>query len=334
MPSPCHLARCLLAATVTIALATIPMPIIAQTILVTNQQGASVTLVDANGGGVLTTLPTGNGPHEVAASHDGRLAVVTDYGSQVPGSTLTVIDVPGRRVLRTIDLAPHQRPHGIQFLPGDSIVAVTAEREQLLLLVDIDRGRVLSAHHTGRQTPHMLSLSPDGRTAQAANMMDGSISIVPLATPGAAAVIAVSSRTEAIATSPDGRTSWLGSNDTHRVFVVDLARRQVIDSIQTDATPYRIAFTPDGATALVSNPETEQLWLIDTSTREVMARVEFGPGTSPQGLAVSPDGRTAWVTLGESAEVALVDLGTATVIGRWPTGPSPDGVAYAPAVRP
>lgn len=306
----------------------------AQAVLVTNQQGASVTVVDATGGGVVATLPTGNGPHEIAASSDGRLAVATNYGTQVAGSSLTVIDVPRRAVLRTIDLSPHQRPHGVEFLPGDTLVVVTAEREQKLLVIDVRTGRVLSEHATGRRTPHMLALAPDGRTAQAANMLDGSVSVVSLVDQADPTVIPVSTMTEAIAASPDGGTAWLGSNDTHRVFVVDLTNWAVIDSIQTAATPYRLAFTPDGSTVLVSNPEAGQVWLIDASTRDVMAKVEFGTGASPQGLAVEPDGRTAWVTLGEAAAVARVDLATATVTGRWPTGPSPDGIAFAPAVRP
>ncbi len=309
-------------------------PIGAQTVLVTNQEGASVTMIDVAGGGVVATLPTGNGPHEVAASHDGRLAIVTNYGDQTPGSSLTVIDVPGRKVLRTLDLAPHQRPHGVQFLPGDSVVAITAEREQKVLLVDVRSGRVVSEHPTGQRTPHMLALASDGRTAHAANMMDGALSIVPLDRLAEPTIVPVSSMTEAIATSPDDATTWLGSNNTQRVFVVDLATRTVIDSIQTEATPYRIGFSPDSRMALVSNPETGKLWLIDTADRQVLAKIDFGTGTMPQGIAVAPDGRTAWVTLGQAAQVAAVNLESGTIIGRWPTGPSPDGVAYAPAVRP
>ena len=77
---------------------------------------------------MLATLPTGQGPHEVAISRDGSVAVVTDYGAQGPGgNTLTVIDVPGQRVARTIELGQYRRPHGIVFLPGDSLVAVTSE---------------------------------------------------------------------------------------------------------------------------------------------------------------------------------------------------------------
>ena len=121
----------LLAAVTFVASAT---PLVAQvaglrgTMVVTNKGPATATIIDVATGRSLATLPTGQGPHEVVMSADGRVAVVTDYGAQGPGgNTLTVIDVPGLRVARTIDLGQYRRPHGIVFLPGDSLVAVTSE---------------------------------------------------------------------------------------------------------------------------------------------------------------------------------------------------------------
>ena len=96
------------------------------TLVVTNKTPSTATIIDVASGRTLATLPTGAGPHEITISSDGRTAVVTDYSGQ-PGRTLTVIDVPALRVVRTIDLGQYNRPHGIVFLPGDSLVAVTSE---------------------------------------------------------------------------------------------------------------------------------------------------------------------------------------------------------------
>src|SRR5690606_2629150 len=98
-------------------------------LIVTNKSAATASFVDVAGNRLLATVPTGPGPHEIALSSDGRTAVVTDYGGGAAGgSTLTVIDVPARRVARTVELGEHRRPHGIAFLPGDSLVAVTSEQ--------------------------------------------------------------------------------------------------------------------------------------------------------------------------------------------------------------
>jgi DNA-binding beta-propeller fold protein YncE len=96
------------------------------TLVVTNKSVSTATIIDVGSGRILATLPTGQGPHELVLSSDGGTAVVTDYSGD-PGRTLTVIDVAARRVVRTIDLGDHRRPHGIVFLPGDSLVAVTSE---------------------------------------------------------------------------------------------------------------------------------------------------------------------------------------------------------------
>lgn len=76
------------------------------TLVVTNKTPSTATIVDVASGRTLATLPTGTNPHEIALSSDGALAVITDYGG--PRRTLTVIDVPGLRVARTIDLGEHR----------------------------------------------------------------------------------------------------------------------------------------------------------------------------------------------------------------------------------
>ncbi|HEY7893852.1 MAG TPA: hypothetical protein VIC24_03010, partial [Gemmatimonadaceae bacterium] len=46
----------------------------AGTIVTSNMNDNTASVIDAASGRVLATLPTGTGPHEVAISHDGRWA--------------------------------------------------------------------------------------------------------------------------------------------------------------------------------------------------------------------------------------------------------------------
>src|SRR5690606_31555269 len=127
----------------------------------------------------LAVHATGTGPHEVAVSRNGRWAVVTDYGAAGPGgSTLTVIDMNTRQLAGTITL-PYVRPHGILFLPDDSTVAVTAERDGMVTLVSIPSGRIIAEHSTGQRASHMVALSPGADTIYTANIVDGTLSIIP-----------------------------------------------------------------------------------------------------------------------------------------------------------
>src|ERR1700755_1670986 len=66
---------------------------VAGTVIVSNMNDNTAMLLDARTHALIATLPTGRAPHEVATSHDGRWALVSNYGvrDQV-GSTITVID--------------------------------------------------------------------------------------------------------------------------------------------------------------------------------------------------------------------------------------------------
>src|SRR5688572_22573956 len=97
------------------------------TLLVLNKSDNTVSLIDLTSKKAVATIPTGVGPHEVAVSPDGRMAVIANYGTgPQPGSTLTVIDVPTKTSVKTIDLGEYRRPHGVTWLK-ERQVAVTVE---------------------------------------------------------------------------------------------------------------------------------------------------------------------------------------------------------------
>jgi YVTN family beta-propeller protein len=300
----------------------------AQVLITTNKEASTASIIDLASGVVKASLPTGKSPHELAVSRDGKLAVVTDYGG--PDNTLTVIDVPSRSVLRKVSFAPHSRPHGAVFLPDNRTLVVTAEREGLLVLVDVIEGKVTGTKRTGSSVGHMVALSPDAKTAYVANITPGNLSIIDIAGSAEPIIVPVGIQTEGIGLSPDGRSVWMGSNTTGKVFIIDVAARKVIDSLQTSGFPYRIGFTPDGKTALVTNPESNELRIIDVATRKIRNVVDMRPtGVSaslPQGIAVSRSGDKAWITLGSAAMVAEVEIATGKVLRWLASDAGPDGV--------
>lgn len=300
----------------------------ADTILVVvNKQASTVSIVNVSTGTVSATLPTGANPHEAAASRDGRWAVVTDYGAQTPGSTLTVVDLTTKKVARTIELG-YTRPHGIVFLPDNRTVAVTSETGQAVLLVDVIQGSITSDHPTGQRVSHMVALTADGRVGYTANIVDGSLSRIEFAGSAPARILPnIGTQTEAIGLTPDGREAWLGSNNTGKVLVVNVDQWKVTDSLQTSGFPYRIGFSPNGRFAVVTNPQSNEIHVYDARMKAKLGTVIAAE--SPLGLIFSPDNRTAWVTLAGSGEIAEVDLETRSIRRRLPAGPAPDGIAYA-----
>lgn len=325
--------RPVLALAVFAALTALPLaaqvPGVQGTLVITNKSPSTATLVDAGSGTLLATLPTGNGPHEVVTSQDGRIAVVTDYGTgPAPGSTLTVIDVPGLRVARTIPLGEHRRPHGIVFLPGDSVVAVTVEASQAVLLVHVGRGEVLRAVRTDKPGSHMVGVAADGRRAWTGDIGSNTITELDLVLGRAVRVIAVPTQPEAINVTPDGAEVWVGSNAERKVSAVVTASGAVSTAAEGFGWPYRVLFTPDAATVLLPDYRGEALRFVERASRREIGRLAF-PGGGPQGITLDASGRVAFLSMSAQAKVVAIDVAARRVVGSVPVGETPDGIAFS-----
>jgi len=97
-------------------------------LLVLNKEG-SLAIVDPVTRKVVGQVPTGEGPHEVVASTDGKMAFASNYGSTTPGNSISVIDLAARKE-RRLDLGSLRRPHGLAFADGK--LYFTAEANKLI----------------------------------------------------------------------------------------------------------------------------------------------------------------------------------------------------------
>ena len=301
------------------------------TLVVVNKGAAAANLIDLATGTLVATLPTGDGPHEVAISADGRTAVVTDYGGQTGGNTLTVIDVPGMSVARTIDLGDHRRPHGIAFLPGDSLVVVTSEASGMVVVVRVADGRVVRAVPTQQGGSHMLALVGEGRRLYTSNIRDGTVSQLDMQAGRYLTRFSVPEQPEAIGITPDGAEVWVGSNARGTVSVLDPTTGATEEALHGFGWPYRIFVTPDNRRVLIPDLRGNTLRVFDRATREQVGELEFA-GAGPQGITLSADGRIVFLALSQKDQVAAIDLETLDVVGYLRTGARPDGVAYSRVV--
>lgn len=305
-------------------------PGLSGTLVVTNKTPSTATIIDVASGDILATLPTGQGPHEIVLSSDGSTAVVTDYSGQ-PGKTLTVIDVPAKRVVRTIDLGEYRRPHGIVFLPGDSVVAVTSEQSGNVVLVNVRAGEVRRAIATTQQGSHMVGVTADGRHAYTGNIGSNTVSELDLARGAFVRTWDVPAAPEAINVTPDGSEVWVGSNSTGKVSMLRPATGEVVTAAEGFGWPYRVLFTPDRSTVLLPDLKNETLRFLDRASRRELGRIDF-PGGAPQGITITPDGRFALESLSGQARVAIIDVAARKVVGYLAAGETPDGIAYTTRV--
>jgi len=342
------IAFCLAAAASTAAAADVG------TLLVLNKSDNTVSIVSLASQADAPTVPTGHGPHEVAVSPDGKIAVVTNYGQQSqPGNSLTVIDVAAARVLRTISLNDNRRPHGIAWL-GGSRVAVTTEDSKSLLVVDVEAGKVLSTIPTGQDVSHMVVVSPKHQRAFVANIGSGSMTVIDLAAGRHVANIPTGAGAEGIDISPDEREVWVTNREADTVSIVDVATLNVAATVPSRGMPIRAKFTPDGKHVMVSNARAGEVSVFEAATRKEARRIPMqakpgsaadsagrmfapgfgGGGPVPVGILVAPALKHAYVANTNADIVSVIDLETWQLVDALRAGKEPDGLGYSPLTRP
>lgn len=319
------------------------------TLLVLNKSDNTVSLIDLSSRQSVGTVPTGVAPHEVAVSPDGKLAVVANYGNQQqPGSTLTVIDLPGKKQLKTIDLGEYRRPHGITWLRGDEI-AVTAEGNKALLLVDVRQGAVAAAIMTEQNVSHMVAIAQRSGRAFVANIGSGSVTVIDLKTRKKIADIQTGAGSEGIDISPDQKEVWVVNRAANTVSVIDVHSLKVMATLESKDFPIRVKFAPGGRQALVSNARSGDVAIFDTISRKEIQRVpmqlkaaegstagqrvfgnQFGQSPVPVGILVAPKLSHAFVANTNADIITMIDLKTWQVAGRLTAGKEPDGLGYSP----
>ncbi len=312
------------------------LPVAAGTLVVANKADATVWLVEPESGDVHAKFDVGVGPHEVAASPDGRFAAVANYGDGGrEGSTLTIIDVPEARIFRAVDLGEYTRPHGLSWLDRTRLL-VTSETAQSLLVVDVWTGEVSAALATDARVSHMVAPHPLHHRAYVANLADGTMTTLEVDCGSHRVSTETGAGAEGIAVRPDGREAWVTNRAANTVTVVNLDTMAVAAVLPAGEFPIRVAFTPDGTSAFVPNARGGDVWVYDVATREVVTTVAVDSGTGgenavPIGVLVDPSGSEAFVALTGQGQVAVLNTRTFRIERMLQAGGQPDGMAWCTA---
>lgn len=294
-------------------------------LLVLNKAESTMAVVDPVKLTVLTRIPTGEGPHEIITSKDGRLAFVTNYGAQQPGSSLSVIDLILKKEVRRVDLGALRRPHGI--IEAGGKIWFTCEINRLVARYDPATDKVDWIMGTGQDGTHMLVVTADAKKIYTANIRSNTITSFDLSTPQTRITqIAVGNQPEAIDLSPDGKELWVGQNGDGKISIIDTATHAVKESFQIGQMPIRVKFTPDGRRVIVSDAKAGEMIVVDAASRKEIKRIQIGQ--TPVGILITPDGKRAFVATMQDGKVAAIDLEKLVVSARIEPGQGPDGLAW------
>jgi YVTN family beta-propeller protein len=308
------------------------------TVIAVNQQSDSVTLIDLKAMEAYRHVPVVGGPHETAASPDGRSVVVTNYNKQGVGQqkTLSVLALPSGDTIKTIDLGEYRAPHDVRWVDSTRVV-VTSEANQALLIVNISSGSIERVFRTEAGVSHMLALSTDRSRLYCSNMRDGSVSAFDFKTGAKIKDVKTGKECEGVGVTPDGRWVWAGNRAEDTISIIDTQTLEVAKRIPSPGFPYRVQFTADGKLALVPHAQASSLVVADVASQTILKSIKLGltkvaePSTA--GVFPHPDNRHAFVTVRNDNSMLVLDLVTGETLARVEVQNSPDGVTYSPVQR-
>jgi YVTN family beta-propeller protein len=287
---------------------------------------AALVCYDVASGRERFRIPTGPFPHDMCLASDRSRLYVTEYGVRTVesegegGNTVGIFTLRRPERAATIGLGRHRRPHGIALHSGGRLF-VTSEPQRMLLILRVEDHTLLHAVDVGQEVPHVVAVSPDGRTAFTGNLGSGTVSAVDVMMGTVLRHVKGLGRPEAMACSPDGQLLYVVNRESAVVSIVDTVRLDVVGEIETGRGPTRVALSSDGRRLALALQHEDAVQIVDARTRTVSATIPIG--RRPNGTALSADGRVLFVSCEDDREVYVVGLDESRVLTKIPTGEGP-----------
>lgn len=272
-------------------------------VYVPNQNDASVSVIDAAGGAVVTTVDlrtlgfSANAkPHAVLAEPDGSAWYVTLIGDgfvakldreghllgkarmETPG--MLALD-PGRdRLYASRSMTAVSPPSSIGIIRRSDMRLL----EELDVLVPRPHG-IAADPATGR-----VYVSGLGENRIATVDAEGRVELTEVPGPLHAYVT--------FALSPDGRRLAASTQLTSRLLGFDVSTGAPRELGSAEVLPfgYQVAWSPDGRSVWLGNQRSGAVTEVDAGSWRVLGVVRDSAFAEPHGVAVSPDGGTVYVS--------------------------------------
>ena len=283
--------------------------------LATQQRIASVALPDF--------------PHEFVTDSKNEFAYVGHYGvehSGIPGAgghSIFQIDIRSSTLVRTIDLSPFNRIHGLQMDAQDRLYALSEEKAVLAVLenpaTDTAAKRAIPS---GGIKSHLFALTRDGQTAFCMNLLSHTVTKVR---PWDPLFIAMAchpgQKPEGYALSQDERTLFVTNRWSKTLSAIDTETMQVRLTVPSREDATRLYLHADGKRVLVTNYGERSISVVSVDKLQEIAHVPTGARAIA--LSYHPSKPLAYVSLDDD-RVGIFNLQSYAFDGFIATQREPD----------
>ncbi|BDR09308.1 YncE family protein [Comamonas thiooxydans] len=240
-------------------------------------------------------------PHEFVVDEERQFAYVGHYGVETSGhpgaggTRIFQIDLPNRKLARTIDISPFNRLHGMQMDQKGRLYALSEERAQLVVIqkpaTDTAPRRAVP---TGGIKSHLFALTRDGMTAFSMNLLSHTVTkLKPHDATFAPIACSPGEKPEGYALSADEKTLFVTNRWSNTISAIDVDTMKVIRSAQSREDATRLYQFRDGR-LVVTNYGERSLSIINPETLQELTHIPME--ARPIALSYHPTRPLAFVS--------------------------------------
>jgi PQQ-dependent catabolism-associated beta-propeller protein len=312
-----------------IALALLAAPAAAETVLVSNEKGNSITVLDAKTLAVQKTIPVGQRPRGIVLSQDKSQL----YICASDDDTIQVLDLNSYKLTGT--LPSGDDPETFALHPDGKHLYVSNEAKSAVTVVDIPARKVIAEIPVGVE-PEGVAISPDGKWIVNTSETTSMAHFIDNDTHKVVANVLVDSRPRRAQWTADGKQVWVSSEIGGAVNVIDAAAHKIIhrftfpvpgvpaESVQAVG----IALTKDDKLGFVAMGPANRVAVVDAQTFAVKKYLLVGQRV--WNLAFNHDESRLYTTNGISNDISEIDVPNLRVLKSVPVGDQPYGVVVRP----
>jgi len=275
------------------------------------------SVYDLDSGAALQHIVLPNYPHEFCVDPARRFAYVGIFGVETAWTRgddgdhrVAVIDLRRREHVRTLDLWPYRRPHGMACDGQGRLYAMSEANDTLLVFDDPEHQEVPNlALPSGGVKTHLVTLTADAEWAYAVHLLSSTVTKFHPRNPAIAPrAVLPGPRPEGNALSKDERRLFIANRGDDTLVELDTATLRVSRRVKTRRDPNRIYRhdAADGAELLLlTNTGERTLSVFDAATLTEVHCVELP--ANPTALSFHPMKPHAYVSF-QDDRVRVLDL--------------------------
>jgi DNA-binding beta-propeller fold protein YncE len=264
--------------------------------------------------------------HEMIRSPDGEKIYASIYGGGIfgknkdPDRRIAVIDLPSKKLERTIDLGANIAPHSMMMDTRGTLWS-TAELGNAVLAIDPATGKVERIDVGG--SPHWIAISHAANKLFASFKTKEAVAVIDLDRRAAVATIDIPHGAEGLAATPDGETLLVCAHRKGVLHEIDARSNKYRRAVLIEGAPgednqlRRVRVSPDGAYVCVSSHVDDFAAIYEGDTLEQIGG--FDTRKAPMGFGFAADGKHAYLCCHDAAITLEFELATGRITRQFST---------------